>query len=81
MRESSLRLVGPSNFFSSDPFVILELSLRVLMIDLLVVYVLDGEEAPVTTVDLERRGHLDIVISSQVPQRNLSLGRGLGWGT
>ena len=81
MRESSLRLVAPSNFFSSDPFVILKLSLRVLMIDLLVVYVLDGEEAPVTTVDLERRGHLGTVISSQVSQPNLSLGVGLGWGT
>ena len=71
MRESSLRLVAPSNFFSSDPFVISELSLRVLMIDLLVVYVLDVEEAPVNTVDLERGGHLGIVISSQVPQPNL----------
>ena len=62
-----MRLVAPSNFF----FVILELSLRVLMIDLLVVYVLDVEEAPVITVDLERRGHLGIVILSQVLQPNL----------
>ena len=80
MRESSLRLVAPSNFFSSDPFVILELSLRVLMIDLLVVYVLNEEETPVITVDLERRGHLGIVI---YPVRfpNPILALVVGWGT
>jgi hypothetical protein len=59
MRESSLRLVAPSNFF----FVILELSLGVLMIDLFVVYVLNVEEAPVTTVDL---GCLVVVVGDTV---------------
>ena len=67
MRESSLRLVTPSNFFSSDPFVILELSLRVLMIDLLVVYVLDGEEGPVTTVPIKLNlGCLVVVVGDTV---------------
>ena len=63
MRESSLRLVvAPSNFFffSSDLAVV-----RVLMIDLLVVYVFNVDVVPVTTVDLERRGHFGIFISFQ----------------
>ena len=66
MSESRRRLVPPSNFFSSDSVSILdlELSLRALMIDLLVVNVLNEEEEPVATVDLERNSHLGIVISS-----------------
>ena len=65
MRERSRRLLPPSNFFFSDSVSIsdLELSLRALMIDLLVVNVLNEEEEPVATVDLERNSHLGIVIS------------------
>ena len=43
------------------------------MIDLLVLYVLNEEEVPVTGVDLERSGHLGIELGDQVAQSNLSL--------
>ena len=70
MSESSLRLVAPSNFFFSPSDFFFEVSLavvRVLMIDLLVVCVLNVDEVPVATVDLERICHFGIFIKpSQV---------------